>query len=125
MLWWLFSFQGRFRRTPYWLSVAIQWAIYFALTIVIDFNFLDMRALENGQFIIVSMPKMIIFAIYCLFSSWSAFAIGAKRLHDLNRSGWWQLFFLFLPIINILFLLYLGFAPTKEAPNQYGNPQPI
>ena len=35
-------------------------------------------------------------------------AVGARRLHDINKSGWWQLlwlgFFLIIPMIYIIVL---------------------
>src|ERR1700722_2859289 len=36
-----------------------------------------------------------------------SFAVGARRLHDIDRSGWWQLLY-FLPIIGwiVLFLFW-------------------
>ena len=37
-----------------------------------------------------------------------------RRLNDLERSRWSILIILFVPIANILFLLYLFFAPEKK-----------
>ena len=42
-----------------------------------------------------------------------------KRLHDLNRSGWY--FFLFLiPFFNIIMFLFLIFKPGTVGANDYG-----
>ncbi|MEI9907448.1 MAG: DUF805 domain-containing protein [Actinomycetota bacterium] len=35
------------------------------------------------------------------------FAVGARRMHDIGKSGWWQL----VPIANLIFLA----TPTKMA----------
>jgi hypothetical protein len=32
-------------------------------------------------------------------------SVSARRLHDVNRSGWWQLLY-FLPIIGLIILLF-------------------
>jgi uncharacterized membrane protein YhaH (DUF805 family) len=45
-------------------------------------------------------------------------AMGARRLHDIGRSGWWQLIGL-IPIVGILVLLYL-WVLESEGLNQYG-----
>ncbi len=48
---------------------------------------------------------------------------GARRLHDLGFSGWWWLLML-VPLVNVVFLLYLLFAPGKGDTNRYGPPPP-
>jgi uncharacterized membrane protein YhaH (DUF805 family) len=49
------------------------------------------------------------------------FIISARRLHDLNSSGWLALLLL-IPVINLLFVLYLLFAPGSKGANDYGLP---
>lgn len=46
-----------------------------------------------------------------------------QRLHDLNRSGWWGLLVM-VPLINLLFLLYVTLWPGTQGGNDYGNPPP-
>ena len=45
-----------------------------------------------------------------------SFAVAARRLHDIDRSGWWQLISL-LPVVGVFVLLYWLVQPT--APNRY------
>ena len=42
-----------------------------------------------------------------------ALAVGARRLHDIGRSGWWQL--LTLTGIGVLVLIYWWVQPTGSA----------
>lgn len=44
---------------------------------------------------------------------------GARRLNDLGRSGWGALGLL-LPLVNLLFLLYLLLARGERSDNRYG-----
>ena len=44
---------------------------------------------------------------------------SVKRAHDLDKSGWMVLLTI-VPIVNIIFGLYLLFAKGTEGPNQYG-----
>ena len=50
-----------------------------------------------------------------------ALAVGTRRLHDIGRSGWWQL--LMLTGIGILVLLYWWVQPSRSgndyAPTEY------
>jgi uncharacterized membrane protein YhaH (DUF805 family) len=40
-------------------------------------------------------------------------AAGARRLHDTNRSGWWQLIGL-VPFVGFIVLIYLMAQPSKS-----------
>ncbi len=46
-------------------------------------------------------------------------AVGSRRLHDIGKSGWWQL--LSLTIIGIILLIYWFVQPGDQAENEYGN----
>ena len=52
---------------------------------------------------------------YCVFV--------VRRLHDLNKAGW-LLLLLFIPVINLFFILYLLLASGTPTVNQYGAPRP-
>ena len=43
-------------------------------------------------------------------------AVTARRLHDVDRSGWWQLLYCF-PIIGWFILIFFCIEPTQ--PNRY------
>ncbi|MBQ1867054.1 DUF805 domain-containing protein [Selenomonas sp.] len=46
-----------------------------------------------------------------------------RRLHDLNRPGWWAVGN-FIPVLNIALSIYVLFIPGTPGPNQYG-PDPL
>ena len=46
-----------------------------------------------------------------------------RRLHDLDRPGWWAIGN-FIPILNIALSIYVLFIPGTPGPNQYG-PDPL
>lgn len=47
--------------------------------------------------------------------------LGVQRLHDLDKSGWLWLILL-VPLVNIIFSLYMLFAPGSEGENRFGLP---
>jgi len=59
-----FSFNGRIRRTHYWIA----WAILFV-----------------GGFILNFVPFLNLISILLL---WPHLAVGVKRLHDMGKTGW-------------------------------------
>ena len=46
-------------------------------------------------------------------------AVAARRLHDTDRTGWWQLIVL-VPIVGFLVLLYFLVQPSTPGTNRFG-----
>ena len=47
--------------------------------------------------------------------------LGARRLHDIGKSGWWLLLG-FIPIVGWIILIVWLATKTDSAANEYGNP---
>ena len=47
--------------------------------------------------------------------------IAVRRLHDINKSGWFWLI-IFVPIIGLVYVIYLLAKPGDVGDNQYGSP---
>jgi uncharacterized membrane protein YhaH (DUF805 family) len=90
----LFSFSGRINRAKYWLTILVTIIIYLVLV-------------EVPQMVTSSAGLLGVLGLaYFVLSLWIGIAAGAKRLHDLNRSGAWLLVFYFAPaILGIIFLV--------------------
>lgn len=54
-------------------------------------------------------------------SLYFSFAASIKRLHDLNKSGWWSLLSL-IPFVNLFLSIYLLFFKGTDGLNKYGPP---
>ena len=46
-----------------------------------------------------------------------ALAVGTRRLHDIGKSGWWQL--IMLTVIGLLVLIYWWVQPAVEGGNSH------
>ncbi len=51
-------------------------------------------------------------------------AVGVRRLHDIDRSGWWCLLAL-IPIIGTLILIYFWIQPGSPGANPHGRRRAI
>jgi uncharacterized membrane protein YhaH (DUF805 family) len=49
-------------------------------------------------------------------------SVAARRLHDMNHSGWWLLLS-FLGVGTLILLIWFMFSGTKDV-NRFGNPPP-
>ena len=95
------DFKGRARRKEYWMFTLIYIILYAVLTgvgIAAGLEFLT-----------------VIFALGMLVPSIS---IGARRLHDTGRSGWWQLLNLIPLLGSIVLIVFL--AQDSHENNNYG-----
>jgi len=109
----LFSFEGRIRRSTYWLY-------YIVLTVVfmVPFVILGGSAGENGE---PSSAALIFLLVAMVPLVWMQLAIAVKRWHDRDKSGWWVLIS-FVPFIGGLwYLIECGFLQGTQGPNRFGN----
>ena len=114
----LFSFEGRIKRLHFWLC-SLGLGIVFD---IILFGLAGIMGVTGEQYINGAIPVkfyVIIGIVYIPFL-WAAFAINAKRCHDRDRSGWFQLIAL-IPLIGSIWLLVeLGFLDGTQGPNRFG-----
>lgn len=61
----------------------------------------------------------ILATIFSLAILLPSLAVGARRLHDIGRSGWWMLLW-FIPVVGWLVLLYWFIQPGPGGSNAYG-----
>jgi uncharacterized membrane protein YhaH (DUF805 family) len=86
----LLSFKGRVPRKVYWAT----FPIFFGYWVIIA-GVIDAATQYIGASILVYWGLVIALVIVPL--SVSAVAVGVKRLHDSNKSGWWVLVFYVVP----------------------------
>lgn len=71
----------------------------------------------------LTMVLGVFMVLYTLAALPFAFSLQMRRLHDLDKSGWWMLLG-FVPIINYFFPLYVTFFGGTEGENKFG-PKPL
>jgi uncharacterized membrane protein YhaH (DUF805 family) len=96
-----FSFKGRIRRTEYGFSIII----YFVIAVII--NVIGAKGEGAGLIFIAYIPLL-----------WFLWAQGAKRCHDRDNNGWFQI----IPF----YIFWMLFADSVKRINKYGaNPKGI
>jgi len=88
----LFSFQGRLNRKPYWMTILATVVIFILLIVLVVMMFGEEHLWAVGALLAV----LVILYIPLI---WISLAIGAKRLHDRDKSAWWLLLFYLVPSI--------------------------
>ena len=96
-------FNGRSSRSAYW------WWYLFVIIGAVVF------AVVDG--IIGTYP--LLYLLWVLAVIFPQFAVSIRRLHDIDKSGWWILFGL-VPLIGGIMLLIWAVSRGTEGPNQFG-----
>jgi uncharacterized membrane protein YhaH (DUF805 family) len=106
-------FSGRSRRAEYWYFVLFNIIVLIVLELIDallgTYNFVQGVGLLSG--------------IYSLAVIIPSLAVTVRRLHDIDRTGWWILINL-IPLIGTIVLLVFAVTDGTPGNNQYGpNPK--
>ncbi len=95
-------FGGRARRKEYWMFILFNLIIAFVLGFIEGIVGI---APESGQSVLVTIYQLAVLI--------PTIAVGVRRMHDTDRSGWWLL----VPIANIVFAVSEG----TRGDNRFGS----
>lgn len=98
------DFNGRATRKEYWMFLLGYIIVSIVLSIILE---------------IVNLEQLMFLLYLGLLAP--SLAIGARRLHDTNRSGWWQLLAL-IPFVGGVIVLILMAFPAHTGANKYASP---
>ena len=100
------EFSGRARRKEFWMFVLFNIIASFVA-----------GAIDRV------LGTMMIGSLYSLAVLLPGLAVGARRLHDTDRSGWWLLIGL-IPVVGIIVLIVFGCLDSTPGENRFGaNPK--
>ena len=108
LLHYLFSFSGRINRAKQWafifVGIAFEIAVVAMFSLIIGFNAVALAFQHETPFAtFISTPQAHIFLLLLgllyLVTVYASIAVMTKRLHDRDKSAWWLLVFLVLPLV--------------------------
>jgi uncharacterized membrane protein YhaH (DUF805 family) len=102
-----FNIKGRINRKAFFVRLLLSIVIYFLFLVLFKTDFH-----KNFGFRFENFYETIHLFIFPLILSLFVLIQGAKRMHDINKSGW----HFFIPFYN----LYLAFLPGTKGNNDYG-----
>jgi len=113
------DFQGRARRTEYWMFTLFNVIISIVLGFVDRLlGFGSVRSSTAGGVSFSASPGLL-GTIYALAVLLPSLAVAVRRLHDTDRSGWWVLIAL-IPLIGAIVLLVFFVLEGTRGPNSHG-----
>jgi uncharacterized membrane protein YhaH (DUF805 family) len=105
------TFSGRAVRSEYWF-----WVLFSVL------GGLATEILDAGIFSSDIPSASPLNSVFNLLTFLPSLAIAIRRLHDIDKRGWWVL--ITLTIIGIFFLIYWACKKGTPGPNRFG-PDPF
>ena len=104
-----FKFSGRATRAEYW-----WWSLFIVLAGIV-LAVVDTLTGTMGMF----GDSGLLGFLFELATLIPSFALGARRLHDINRTGWWLLLW-FVLVIGWIVLIVWAIKRGDECPNKNG-----
>ena len=104
------DFSGRARRKEYWMYFLFN-MIFLIAAAVID----TLAGLQFSPLV----PYGYVYMAYALGTFIPGLAVGVRRLHDVNKSGWWM-FIVLVPIVGSIWLLVLWCTAGDAGENRFG-----
>ena len=114
------DFGGRSSRKEYWMFT-LWYSLMLVLLSVLD-NFVFGSAGAFGGTKDIDSASSVTVALnfynaFYLLTLIPATSVSVRRLHDINRTGWWLL--ISLTIIGIILLLYWAIKSGDEGANRF------
>ena len=107
------DFSGRARRKEYWLFILFYCVVAFIL-VILDME-LGLTNSESGY--------GVLSGLFGFGSLIPYLAVSVRRLHDINRTGWWLLIWI-VPVIGVILLIVWNCFDSDAADNRFGeNPK--
>lgn len=107
-------FAGRAGRKEFWLYSLVSFLVVAGIAATLDQWLLGDLVADNST----TGPIGLILFLATLIPG---LALGARRLHDIGRSGFWQ-FLHFLLLIGTIVLIVMFIMPSQEGENSHGAP---
>jgi uncharacterized membrane protein YhaH (DUF805 family) len=119
------DFDGRSRRREYWMFVLLNYAVglLFAAVLGIVMLLLYFADVSESGMMTVCLVLIVPYALYSLFAMIPGLAVTIRRLHDLDKSGWFLLLGL-VPLVGVILLLVWYCTEGTRGPNRFG-PDPL
>ena len=104
------DFKTRSSRSEYW------WATLFSVLGSLALELLNVAIASNPPALILTISILVL--IFLIFMMIASLALAVRRLHDLDKSGWWYL--LVFTIIGIIPLTIWFCFKGTEGENRFG-----
>lgn len=113
------EFSGRSRRREFWMFALFCFLVGLAIDVLFGNPAYERFGWHVSIATSLSGTGGVVRGLFNLVSFVPAIAVATRRLHDIDRSGWWQLL-MFIPLIGWIVLLVFYCLDSNSGPNRFG-----
>ena len=113
------AFSGRSRRKEFWMFALFCFLVGLAIDIVFGNPAYERFGWHVSVATTLTGTGGVLRGLFNLASFVPAIAVATRRLHDIDRSGWWQLL-MFIPLLGWIVLLVFYCLDSNSGPNRFG-----
>ncbi len=113
------EFSGRSRRREYWLFVLFYWLVMIAIEAIFGTPQSVTMGNAFSYGVVANGAGSAIGNLFALASLVPSLAVAVRRLHDIDRSGWWLLL-AFVPFLGWFTLFVFTCLDGTAGSNRYG-----
>ena len=114
------NFSGRSSRSEYWWVYLAEQIVFMPLYMFSNVLQVLIENDQNAGVAILGVIVGLISAVLGLALLIPGLSLGCRRLHDIGKSGWWQLL-AFIPCIGGIILLIWTIKESDPGENEYGD----
>ena len=114
-----FTFSGRASRSEFWWFYLLLFGIFllrsFMPVVLLHMILNESLSAETFKSLVIPMEVLNLIPLILVIPIWAA---ASRRLHDIGKSGWWQL--VWVTGIGIFLLVVWLAKGTEQEDNKYG-----
>ena len=111
------DFKGRSRRSEYWMFRLFAIGALALVTVLM--SVLSPGFFGDSEVTLVGAIAASVLGIGVIASMVPAIALSVRRLHDIDRTGWWLLIVI-IPYLGSFALFILSLLDGTAGPNRFG-----
>ncbi|MDE2405222.1 MAG: DUF805 domain-containing protein [Sphingomonadales bacterium] len=113
------EFSGRSRRMEFWMWALFCFLVGLAIDLVFGRPVYSYGATAFSFSSTLGTTGGMLHGLFNLVNFIPGLAVSVRRLHDIDRSGWWLLLWL-VPILGWIVLLVFFCLDSNSGPNRFG-----
>jgi uncharacterized membrane protein YhaH (DUF805 family) len=113
------DFDGRARRSEYWLFHLLLWAIFLCSVMSVGAVAASAGSSADGTGLLSFSILTLVVCIAGLGVFIPSLAVLVRRIHDTGNSGWWVLI-AFVPFLGGVVLFIFSLIDGTAGPNRFG-----
>jgi len=108
------KFSGRAARAEFWWFFLFTMVIYFAVILAMGATVGGLASINPGSALSSGAIGIlgIVVGLFWLALFIPMLAVQIRRLHDINRTGWWLGGFWLLYVVYLVLIIGIGFRPA-------------